>query len=205
MVTPQITQVSFGADDQLLQKLSRLKGLLAHKKPNIGTAELVNELCEMALKQLDPLRKNIKLDGSHKSKSEPELKIGSGSTFKSGSNTKSGQRSQALELESKEINKSKIPRNSNMRKKHSAPIASEVRPRQKRKYISTNVKKAVWQRANGQCENCQSQYALELDHLRPISLGGTDDLDNLRMLCRSCNQRAAIEKLGLDHMQQYLR
>ena len=30
---------------------------------------------------------------------------------------------------------------------------------------------------------------LTVDHIKPRSLGGTDELDNLQILCRQCNSR----------------
>jgi len=54
------------------------------------------------------------------------------------------------------------------------------------------------------CENCGSTHALEVDHRIPLSHGGQDTLENLRALCRNCNQRAAIEKLGIKKMEPYL-
>lgn len=67
------------------------------------------------------------------------------------------------------------------------------------------VIRQVRRRADHRCENCRSVYALEIDHIHPKSLGGTDAPENLRLLCRSCNQRAAIEKLGADRMANYLK
>lgn len=37
------------------------------------------------------------------------------------------------------------------------------------------------------CINCGATKNLSVDHIVPISKGGSDDLDNLQMLCRSCN------------------
>lgn len=62
----------------------------------------------------------------------------------------------------------------------------------------------VWQRANSRCENCQSYYALQIEHDFPKALGGTDELENLKLLCRSCNQRRAVEMYGVGKMQNYL-
>jgi hypothetical protein len=59
-------------------------------------------------------------------------------------------------------------------------------------------------RGKGNCENCGSNYALEIDHRFPKALGGTDAKENLRLLCRSCNQRAAIEILGQEKMDPFL-
>jgi 5-methylcytosine-specific restriction endonuclease McrA len=67
-----------------------------------------------------------------------------------------------------------------------------------------NIRQYVWQRDQGKCQNCSSQYALEVDHKQPKALGGSDTLNNFRLLCRACNQRAAIEALGIKKMDQYL-
>jgi 5-methylcytosine-specific restriction endonuclease McrA len=58
---------------------------------------------------------------------------------------------------------------------------------------------------NDACEKCGSTYALEWDHIVPKAKGGSDDPSNLRRLCRSCNQRAAIEHFGLQKMHPYLK
>lgn len=53
------------------------------------------------------------------------------------------------------------------------------------------------------CTNCGSTYALEIDHKQPKALGGKDTPENLRLLCRNCNQRAAIETFGVSHMEKF--
>lgn len=55
------------------------------------------------------------------------------------------------------------------------------------------------------CTNCGSVHALEVDHILPKALGGTDESENLRILCRSCNQRAAIVYFGATKMQRHIR
>ena len=39
----------------------------------------------------------------------------------------------------------------------------------------------------GKCLCCGKKRKLELDHVKPVSKGGTSNLDNLQPLCRSCN------------------
>jgi 5-methylcytosine-specific restriction endonuclease McrA len=39
------------------------------------------------------------------------------------------------------------------------------------------------------CERCGATADLTLDHVIPIALGGTNDPDNIAVLCRSCNSR----------------
>lgn len=36
---------------------------------------------------------------------------------------------------------------------------------------------------------CEQTENLQVDHLIPKSLGGTDDIENLRVLCRRCNTK----------------
>lgn len=67
------------------------------------------------------------------------------------------------------------------------------------------IKREVFLRANNRCENCGSCYALEIDHIRPQALGGSSEIENLRVLCRSCNQRAAIKVFGQSKMDSYLQ
>ncbi len=74
-----------------------------------------------------------------------------------------------------------------------------------RQTISVKNKKTVFALANYQCEyknkttglRCQSKSFLEIDHRRPITLGGTNDINNLRLLCRTHNQLAARNS-GID-------
>lgn len=39
------------------------------------------------------------------------------------------------------------------------------------------------------CAQCGSTFELQIDHIRPIARGGSNDLNNLQLLCRSCNSR----------------
>lgn len=74
----------------------------------------------------------------------------------------------------------------------------------KPKEISARLRDEIWMRADNKCEKCGSQHALQIDHIKPKAKGGSNDPDNLRLLCRNCNQRAAIEEFGADQMELYL-
>lgn len=43
--------------------------------------------------------------------------------------------------------------------------------------------------AYSQCARCETTDDLTVDHIKPISAGGTNDWDNLQVLCLSCNCR----------------
>ena len=67
------------------------------------------------------------------------------------------------------------------------------KPRPVRKPIPNKVKAQVWSKTDGRCAYCDLQLnpfdGFEIDHVHPVSKGGTDDLENLVPCCRPCNQR----------------
>jgi hypothetical protein len=81
----------------------------------------------------------------------------------------------------------------------SKPNASPVK-----KPSTVQTRRDVFARAGSACENCGSTFALEIDHIHPKALGGSSDAENLRVLCRACNQRAAIQVFGIRKMGEYL-
>jgi hypothetical protein len=60
-------------------------------------------------------------------------------------------------------------------------------PTQRRRPIPEAVRIDVL--SVGICEHCGATSDLEVDHVVPISLGGSDDRDNLQCLCLMCNRR----------------
>lgn len=69
--------------------------------------------------------------------------------------------------------------------------------------ILKNILNFVRSRANYRCEYCHypeflSTSPLTLDHIFPQSLGGSDDLNNLALACRRCNERHYNFIVGID-------
>ncbi len=60
------------------------------------------------------------------------------------------------------------------------------------RYVPAALKHAIWHRDGGSCRNCGSRRGLNFDHIVPVARGGKATLDNLRLLCFACNQRAGI-------------
>ena len=44
-------------------------------------------------------------------------------------------------------------------------------------------------RDGGRCRDCYSAINLQIDHIVPLSKGGTSEESNLQTLCRRCNRR----------------
>ncbi len=65
-----------------------------------------------------------------------------------------------------------------------------------KRYVSVAVKAKVWERDQGKCVQCGSKMRLELDHIKPFAVGGKTEIQNMRLLCRNCNQRAGVKYFG---------
>lgn len=51
-------------------------------------------------------------------------------------------------------------------------------------------RKAIWQKYGGRCAYCGCVITLkemQVDHVKPRRIGGSDDVDNLKPSCRLCN------------------
>lgn len=72
------------------------------------------------------------------------------------------------------------------------PLTSKYRSR---KRISAKTRKFVFERDSYRCVKCSSFVDLQIDHIYPHILGGSDELDNLQTLCQSCNRikKAKVE------------
>lgn len=64
--------------------------------------------------------------------------------------------------------------------------------RYKKKKIPLAVKVAVFVRDGRKCKICGDTERLTLDHIVPEIYGGPATVENLRVLCKSCNSRKGI-------------
>lgn len=60
----------------------------------------------------------------------------------------------------------------------------------KRRRLSAKERKQVYDKCNGHCAYCGGEIpfrGFQVDHIKPLYLGGTDTMDNMLPACRKCN------------------
>ncbi len=77
----------------------------------------------------------------------------------------------------------------------------------RRRHIPREVRRQVFERDGERCSyvdaegnRCPASGFLELDHVHPKALGGTDDAANLRVRCRAHNRHYAEQVFGRQHV-----
>jgi len=88
-----------------------------------------------------------------------------------------------------------------------------TKPEQRKTYYSVTIDKILWEKAHSQCEyidttsgrRCQSKFGLERDHIIPLAKGGSNDVKNLRLLCRTHNQLMARRHFGTEKIAREIR
>jgi 5-methylcytosine-specific restriction endonuclease McrA len=79
------------------------------------------------------------------------------------------------------------------------------------RYIPAQVRRAVWDRDQGQCtfagsngKRCGSRVFLQFDHVEPVARGGRPTVDGVRLRCRAHNQYEAERVFGSGFMSDRL-
>lgn len=69
-------------------------------------------------------------------------------------------------------------------------LTKKKRRNNNRKRLSKSIRHEVFKRNNYKCVECgatKEDIRLHIDHILPVSQGGSDELDNLQTLCETCN------------------
>lgn len=69
---------------------------------------------------------------------------------------------------------------------------NKVNPRRQsrpRRELTAKQRRDTWDRSRRACAFCHTTEGLVIDHIYPVSKGGTNDALNLQILCCSCNSR----------------
>lgn len=111
----------------------------------------------------------------------------------------------AVDLLIAQLEKERFGRTTKPRSEPPASKAKSARPG----YVSNAVRREVYERDGGQCtfvdergRRCTSRAFLELDHRVAKALGGTDDAENIRLLCRFHNALHAQRTFGRAYVER---
>ena len=91
-------------------------------------------------------------------------------------------------------------------------IAVSVKRRGRVTYYGRHLDQTLWLWAGSRCEyidrktgrRCEARHHLQREHRTPIALGGTNELSNMQLLCRSHNQLRARQAFGDVKIDRYL-
>ncbi len=118
----------------------------------------------------------------------------------------------AKQKEADEPSNADAPNSEGIDSDSSPPALAVKNSPHRSRYIPASIRRIVYQRAHGCCEHveqgvrCNSRYQLEIDHCNvPFALGGTHELNNLRMVCSRHNAYSASQQnLGLELTSYFL-
>jgi 5-methylcytosine-specific restriction endonuclease McrA len=147
--------------EEQMAELQLSKDLLSHALPNATWAEVIFHLAQ---------KHNQKILGKTKKAQNPR------------------DQNQDLQKETENIQAKNNPVKPGKLTRH-------FFSKQARKFIGITVKRKLLQKANYRCEyeditsgrRCECRYQLQTDHRIPLARGGTNEIENLRILCRTHN------------------
>jgi hypothetical protein len=188
VVTPSHVEVRLNLTQDTLDQVEVLKGWLAHKHPNLSMSELFAQLCGLGLKEWNPAKE------PKRGKKVPMH----------GAEANSVSAAQRKSIPSGTPSATVAQRRLIRPGAQLSPVAQKKTSQSNPGALPAATRRLVFQRAGHRCENCSSGLALQNDHIQPVACGGDADPKNLRLLCRSCNQRAAIDVFGVSKMETHL-
>lgn len=68
-------------------------------------------------------------------------------------------------------------------------ISKRTKDGKLRKYNYRKHRKVLLEKSNNKCILCDNRENLAIDHIVPKCVGGSNKIENLRILCTTCNNR----------------
>ncbi len=186
VINESTSRMATNLPNETLKDMDRVKELLSHSHPNATNAEIIAYVLKGYIARKDPLLKdNAKAQATNACETEARINNKNKVTNEYGCESSLAVTDTTARPE--------------VAKSDSSPAAQRVP-------VKTSIRRFVLQRANGRCEYrdpitsrvCGSRLQVEVDHIIPRALGGTNGLHNLRCLCRKHNAMMAEKTLGKD-------
>jgi hypothetical protein len=193
----------------------RVRELKSHSNFGASLGEIVAALATEYLDRNDPLRREVK--------PQLVLKKSPATSRDTSVETPNGNKSDGAAANSIKEPRAEIAGGSlrggtavvsgqDLRSESESISQPGLRPdrRAKRTSIAPSTLNFVRRRAGDACEyegpsgkRCESRFQTQVDHIIPLARGGTNEVGNLRVLCRNHNLLMAQKTLGLDKMSQF--
>ena len=198
VVNSDLIEISFLADQETTALLCEMKRLLSGGKANPTTADAIKQALKIAVtdksKKMQP-----RTDSMAKATRQTRVQ---------NQNQPQPQNSN-LFRPATPSNDTRCGSSSPTKPNHSRAGVGPIPRPARRKYISVHKRRAVYQEAGNQCtfvspltgKRCESRHQLELEHIQPFAKNGSDDLENLTLLCKSHNLYNAVQHFGASQFQ----
>ena len=194
------SEIRFVAEQNLVDQLDQIRGLLGHQDSELSIAELISKMAEITLEKLQSTRFAKLKSKVDQKKEKAEKSIRNDNT---GLNPPLFTSDAEVEI-APNTPDSKLESDSKDEKLNSA-LGNRSR------YIPAAIKRAVFERDGYRCtyedpitkRRCGSDFCLQLDHIVPFSKNGPNTQENLRVRCFIHNQLHAIDSYGAAKMQEF--
>jgi 5-methylcytosine-specific restriction endonuclease McrA len=74
---------------------------------------------------------------------------------------------------------------------------SSLTPKDARSVVTPQLRRRIFARDGHKCKACSGPPPLELDHIIPVSKGGSSEPENLQSLCVPCNRKKGASILEI--------
>lgn len=185
-LTPKHLQITLVINEDLEQKLNKIKSLWSHKNPNPSYADLLEMLADFTLGKINPADR-----------------------VKSALKT---QRNTTVESKNESFRKSISDTDKSAGKGTDTDTHPGAGAGIAKRYLPQDLKARIWNMANSQCQfldpitkkQCQSRFKLQVEHKLPRAKGGDNAEENLELLCQAHNNYRAIQHFGKVHMRKFI-
>ena len=191
-------EIKLVIDESGHKKLEELKSLLSHKNPMLSHEELLSILLEEALEKRDPGRKKVRKTMKQETVTSPQKWESKGIDNKQSHKNKAGQ---PIVTSSQKLRAQQASR---LEATFSQKWEYRSKAKKINRVIPSSLRKHIWERDEGRCtyvhpqtrRKCSSKHLLQIDHIRPFSLGGKSEVNNLRLLCAGHNRLRSEKTFG---------
>ena len=210
-------QVTFTREQ--FEKLKRIEELLSHTHNDASNAALLDAAMDVFLEKKDPLKKKdpFKKKDALKKIVPPRPALcdtAAEVTYLARPNPNATSTRNAMKpLERHEMATKPSTRKTTAMKpliRNATAVTPLIR---NATAVTPSTRNAVFRKSGGRCEyrdpktnrRCESRHFLEIDHVQPRALGGTNAADNLRTLCGTHNLLMAEQIFGREKIEAFRR